>query len=220
MTAITEDPPTSPLMTYLLAILSTLMAPVLPDLALARLAAQEAIAAHQARGPHEQMTIAQILAFAVTALDTLRLSMPADLSLSMKLKLRGNANGLDRAARDNTSILEQARRTAQTPEPNYAEHAATAGWEAAEPEPPTTQPKGPIDLAGAMKTVAARLQAGATTASAAQQKVNAMWADTLTNVATEIAQGKHQPTQGRGKADLLRTTLMPTSQPFPTHALK
>ena len=56
------------------------------------------------------MTIGQILAFALTALDNLRLSMAPDLSLSMKLKLRGNANALNRCARDNSKLLEKARR--------------------------------------------------------------------------------------------------------------
>jgi hypothetical protein len=217
MTAPIEEP--SPLMAYLLAVLATLMAPALPDVHRARLAAREAIAAHQARGAHEQMTIAQIAAFAVAALDTLRLSMPDDVSLSMKLKLRGNANGLNRSAHDNTQILERGRRTAAPQQANLAEQAAAAGWDIPETPPPPAEPSSRPNLASAMQAVAARLQASTATASPAQRKNNAVWADTLTNVADEIAQGKHKPAHaGTSKAQLLRTTLLAGGPAFPSRA--
>jgi hypothetical protein len=199
----TEETKASPLTAYLLTTLAALMAPTLGDLQLARLAAQEAIDAHHTQGAHQQMTVAQILAFAVTALDTLRLSMPPDLSLSMKLKLRANANALNRSARDNTQILEQARRTEQAQAPNLAEQAAEMAWAAPEPAPEKPQ----TDWAGAMKTVAARLQAATASAAPAQQAVNALWIESLTGTANEIAK---QPTSNRTK--LLHTTSMATGQ--------
>jgi len=103
-----EGAPASPLMMFVLAALSSMMAPTL-DLQLARLAAREAIDACRAQGQHELVTIGQIVGFAVAALDTLRLSMPEDLSLSMKLRLRGNANGLNQSSCSCARILEKAR---------------------------------------------------------------------------------------------------------------
>jgi hypothetical protein len=212
----TEPAEATPLMTYLLAVLATLMAPSLGDLQLAHRAAQEAIdTRHSAADP---MTTARSLAFAVTALDNLCLSMPADLSLAMKLRLRGNANALNRSAGDTTP----PKRTAEMPAPDLAEQAAITGWDQPETPPPApkTEPGDPIGLAAAMKTVAARLQT-TTTASPAQQKVNALWASTLTQVASEIALGKFPPPRpGQSRADLLRTTLMASGQEFPAQTPK
>ncbi len=129
MTDSTADSPISPLMAFLLAALSPLMAASLADLHLARLAAQEAIAAYKIRGQDELVTVAQIVGFALTALDNLRLSMPAELSLSMKLKLRGNAGALNRAARDSTRMLEKGRVTPERLEPSLSEQAGLAGWD-------------------------------------------------------------------------------------------
>jgi hypothetical protein len=206
-TTMTEETQASPFMAYLLTTLAALMAPTLGDLHLARLAAQEAIDAHHAQGAHQQMTVTQILAFAVTALDALRLSMPPDLALPVKLKLRANANALNRSARDNTQILEQARRTEQAP--NLAEQAATM----AEATPESAPEKPHTDWAGAMKTVAARLQAATAYATPAQQTVNALWIESLTGTANEIAKN----TQAGSRANLLRTTLMASGQTFPSH---
>jgi hypothetical protein len=44
-----------------------------------------------------------------------------------------------------------------------------------------------------MNRVAARLRAATPAAASVQRTVNALWIDTLDNVAQEIAQGKHQP---------------------------
>jgi hypothetical protein len=185
----------SPLMAYLLTTLAALFAPTLGDLTLARRAAQEAIDAHHPQGAVQHMTATQITAFAVTALDSLRLSMPQDLSLPKKLKLRANANALNRSARDNAQRLEQAQRIAETPP---EQPAATA------PEKP--QPR-VADWATAMKTVAARLQANTAPATQAQQAVNALWIESLTGAANEITK---QPASNRTR--LLHTTSMATGQ--------
>jgi hypothetical protein len=108
-----EQKPESHLLAFILAALAPLLtAGGVTDLPLARLAAQEAIAAYTARGQADLVGIAQILAFALAALDNLRLSMPTELSLSMKLKLRANA--LNRAARDATQTLGKMPRPAQS----------------------------------------------------------------------------------------------------------
>jgi hypothetical protein len=236
LTEPTAEAPASHLMAFLLAAISSLMVTNLTDIALARLAAQEAIAAYQARSQNELVTIAQILAFALTALDNLRLSMPPDLSLSMKLKLRANANALNRAARDNTQTLEKSRRASMPFEASLAEQAAMAGWEetttvpdAAPETRPTVQQPTPITAtseehqnrlhwASAMKTVAVRLQASAATVPPAQRKANMMWIEALTGVAGDLTQGKYPPTvPGMNKAELLRTTLMAGNPGFPDY---
>ena len=147
----TEHAP-SHLMDFLLAALVPIFtAGSLTDIQHARLAAQEAIAAYTVRGQQKLVTIAQIVAFALAALDTLRLSMPAELPLSMKLKLRANANALNRAARDNTQTLEKAWRTSMPLETSLAEQAAmAASVEAAWQEPPrkeTATPQNATDIA-------------------------------------------------------------------------
>ena len=113
----TEMAEISPLMAFVVALLASLMSPTLADQHLARCAAREALGAHRTSGDGELVTSARIVGFALTALDTLRLSMPEDLSLSMKLKLRGNANALNRSARDTAHILRQAL---PTPPPDPA----------------------------------------------------------------------------------------------------
>jgi hypothetical protein len=225
MTQSTEVP-ASPLMAYLLTMLSALMAPGLPDPALARLAAREAIAAYQARDMREQMTVVQILAFITATLETLRLSMQEDLSLTLKLRLQGSARGLNLAARDTTKLLDQSRPTQAVAEQNLAEQAAAIGLRPAEPavtpEAPKTTQDDRLGLARAMQTVASRLQASKDTVSSAQRKFNAQWAETLTDVASEIARGTNRPLNpGLSKAELLRTTLMPSGPGIPSvHTLK
>jgi hypothetical protein len=141
------DPP-SHLMAFILGLLAPLlMTGSLTDISLARLAAAEAIAAY---GKGNLMTIGQILAFALTALDNLRLSMPPDLSLSMKLKLRGNANALNRSARDNTQILENQETTREA---IIAEQAASAIWDV--PETPDPAPAAIQEALGLNRSPAA-----------------------------------------------------------------
>lgn len=212
------DPADNPLLDFLLAVLASVMAPALDDLALARRAAQQAIQAYQPQGTYELIATGQILAFAMTALEALRLAAPQDLSPSMKLKLRGNANSLNRAARDTTRILDQIRQTA-------AAQAAMAAWQ--EPEPPapqdqkadapatTLQPQDRPDWAAAMNRVAAGLRANIPPAASIQRTVNALWIGTLNGVAREIAATKHLPNPRTSKADLLRTTLLAGDPRFP-----
>ena len=194
-----------PLLDYLLAVLSAVMAPALNDPALARRAAQQAIEAYQPQTGHELLAAGQILAFALTALDALRLAAPTDVSPSMKLKLRGNANGLNRAARDNTRILDTIR---ETPTPLPAWHEPTP------PPAPTPEPTKPPDWASAMTRVAARLRDNAPQAASIQHTVNTLWIDTLKTVARDITPPKTHPV-GRAatKAALLRTTSLATDPP-------
>ena len=186
--------PESALLDYLLAVLASVMAPALDDPALARKAAQQAIDAYQPQTTHELLATGQILAFALTALEALRLSAPEDVSPSMKLKLRGNANGLNRAARDNTRILDAIR---HTPAPLPA-------WQI--PEPPPAKPTGKPDWASTMTRIAAKLGENPPPPATFQHTVNTLWIDTLKTVAREI-------TPPKNRAALLQTTTLATDPP-------
>jgi hypothetical protein len=190
-----------PLLDYLLAVLASAMTPVLNDPALARKAAQQAIDAYQPKTTHELIATSQILAFALAALEALRLAAPEDVSPSMKLKLRGNANGLDKAARDNARILDTIRDT-QPPHPAW--HAPT------QPSPPQTPPPATpndtSDWASAMTRMAEKLGNNPPPAASVQHTVNALWIDTLNTVAREI-------TPPKNRAALLQTTTLATDPP-------
>ena len=196
----------------LLEILLALLIPILStaDPALARRAAQQAIDEYRADTHGRACHYRPDRRFpAVTALDTLRLSMAAELSNSMKLKLRGNANALSKVSHHATQTLEKARHAADwadTPEPEPIP---------AEPVPTTLPPQeqNRRHWANAMTTVAAELQAKAAHVPAAQRQSDQLWVDVLTNVAT----GLRQP--GARKAELFRTTLLASNPDFPAHLI-
>ena len=77
------------------------------DIAFARAAALETVKSYQARNSADLIAIAQIIAYGLAALGSLSLSMADDLSLSMMLRLRGNATALTRAAEQNRRALRQ-----------------------------------------------------------------------------------------------------------------
>ncbi len=123
--------PISPLHDVILNLLTPLMlAGDRTDTAMARAAASQAIAAYSDTRDGCLVTIAQIIAFAVVALDSLRLSMAPLLSPSMQLRLRGNAGTLSRAGRDSGKALDQMRQ-ASVWHPTMAEDA---GPQAAQPD--------------------------------------------------------------------------------------
>ena len=130
MTAATNHPTTptdraEQLLGVVLAMLTPLLTVGSPEDA--RLAARQAIAAYQTGEQANLVSISQIVGFAIASLDNLRLSAPPDLSLSMKLKLRGNANALSRTS------LNVSAAAAHPPPP-----AAAAPPD--QPPPPAAEP--------------------------------------------------------------------------------
>jgi hypothetical protein len=92
------------------------------DVAYARLAAMETLVAYRATGPRSLITATKIIAFELAALWSLSQSMSDEISLSMALRLRGNANSMDRAADRNRQTLEQDCRIAESSDlPDEAE---------------------------------------------------------------------------------------------------
>src|SRR4051812_39064890 len=107
-------PQTAPPPNLLLTLITTLLTPMFlcagaADIALARQAAVETVNAYRARDPVSLFTIAKIIAFEFATLSPLTLSMADDVSPSLPLRLRGNANSMDRAAERNRLALEQYR---------------------------------------------------------------------------------------------------------------
>jgi hypothetical protein len=121
----TTEPRTDLLLEFMLASLAPLlMVGGIADFPSARRAARQAIDAYNASSQVELVTIAQTLGFALTALDDLRLSLAANLPLTMKLRLRGNAIALGRSSRHSSETLEKFRRIAARSGPSLAEQAA------------------------------------------------------------------------------------------------
>jgi hypothetical protein len=153
MTATQAAPQHSPLMELILRLLTPLfMAGGITDIILARRAAAAAIDACKASTGRDLISIAQIIAFSLIALDNLRLATRSDLPLSIKLKLQANANALSRCCRDATQRFDEQRRnvpplcgawTARPDEPVSAEPLSL-------PEPATSTETQPAVPAPAM----------------------------------------------------------------------
>jgi hypothetical protein len=116
MTQTTLDPtqaghrhPADLFMNFLVALLAPMfLAACGGDITLARMAAAETVNAHRIDTIADMLAVAQIIAFGFAALGSLCQSVGDDLSLSMVLRLRGNAVALNRAG-------ERCRRALQTP---------------------------------------------------------------------------------------------------------
>jgi hypothetical protein len=208
----------------LMEILPDLLAPLLmagsvSDPARARRAAEQAIGQYQAEyqaGPRgELLTISQIVAFALTAIDNLRLSMPDTVSMTMKLRLRGNANALNRASLRAVEALDIARAAAEPLWPEIPDHI-----EAQAPEPVAatlpTEVRNRHQWADAMATVAGELRTRSARLPHARRGADQIWIDVLASVAGDL---RRQPTHpGLSKTDLFRTTLM-AGGGFPAHPM-
>jgi hypothetical protein len=97
----------------LLHFIVTILAPMFltasgGDIHLARATALETVNAYRARTQTDLIAVAQIIAFGLGALGSLSLSLTDDLSLSMVLRLRGNANACHRSAEQNRRALTQS----------------------------------------------------------------------------------------------------------------
>ena len=210
---------------FMLGFVLSLLAPFLAagsitDPALIRLAAAETIAAYNAPtpdrpspghpSPDRLIAIAQTVAFALTSVDNLRLSLPAGLSLSMKLKLRGNANALQRSSQRATATLEAHPQDTEPPDPT----AVLAALETAKTEvrkaqaTPPTQPSTDrqIDLnwAGAMTDIATEFTTELAQMPPAQRRTHLARIGALSTIATTLGAGNAPPL----KARLLGTTAL------------
>lgn len=209
------QPPNNPLLGFVLNMLTPfLIAGGLTDPALARQTAEQTVAAYQEAGNRQLLTIAQITAFALAALDNLRLSLPQDLSLSMKLKLRSNANALNRVSQTAAATLETQRRDAPEPAeiPASLETAKTeVQTNPPEPKPGTNVTQTDLAWAAAMTDVAAEYTADLPNLPPAQHRTHLARVGALSKIAHMLGTGQAPPL----KARLLGSTAIQGSDPMP-----
>jgi hypothetical protein len=106
-TGLTTCPPS-----LLMRLVITFLAPMFLGVAdgnvqFARMAAIETVNDYRARNNADLIAVAQIIAFGLCALGSLSLSLADELSITMALKLRGNANACHRSAEQNRRALRQ-----------------------------------------------------------------------------------------------------------------
>jgi hypothetical protein len=190
----------------LMNLIAALLAPMFlcvtaGDINLARLAAIETIHTYQARNHADLIAVAQIIACGLAVLASLSQSMEDEISLSMTLRLRGNAVALNRSAEQNRRSLKQPLRDDPTPyhpelppepEPEFAADptsaesllsAAAAQQLAAEADARLT---GPVQTARTPVPAPAQIATQATDHQATEKRHQQMWAIALVNEASEI----------------------------------
>ncbi len=221
----TATPP-SPMPAFILAVLTQMLSAAgIADPDLASRAAAEAIETHAADGPRRLVTAGAIIALGLAALDALRLSMAPDLSLSMKLKLRSCANGLNRSVQASTKRLDApaalpaAAYQVPDPEPQPAQPLPDLSPAPIPPDAAQDQQNN-LHWANAMRAEATRLHAGDAHVPPDQRKLTRQWIDVLGQVADELTLGKGPtPAPGMSRAELMRTTLMSHDPGFPAHLI-
>jgi type IV secretory pathway VirB2 component (pilin) len=122
MTQTTTQPPPAAATNpgdLLLCLIVTCLAPMFLSVAggnldLARLAALETINSYRTRNHADLIAVAQIVAFGLAALFSLSRSMDDGISDNLALRLRGNANALNRSAEQTRRALAE---TAPPPPP-------------------------------------------------------------------------------------------------------
>ncbi|PPQ37435.1 hypothetical protein [Rhodopila globiformis] len=130
---------TAVILEKVLAFLAPLFLDVAGDAAAAREAARAMLETYDPRTDRELRHAALAIAFSFGALDALSRSLNSELTANQVLRLRGNANALNRAALQNEQALEALREHPQAEEPAEAALDLPASLE-------------PADLAGFART--------------------------------------------------------------------
>jgi hypothetical protein len=166
----------------LLNLIVTLLAPMFlcaseGDIRFARMAAMETVNGYRAQNHAGLIAVAQIVAFGLAALGSLSLSMADDLSVSMTLRLRGNANALNRSAEQNRRALTRPHADDAMPRPNPA---ASIDQED-HPQKTEAQKATPAPISNDKAPIAAKLLT-----PQQQQQNRSAWATAITGVAKEF----------------------------------
>jgi hypothetical protein len=188
MTQTTNPRPTDILLTLLAALLAPMFLTTTGgDIAVARLAAIETINDYRAQNRASLLAVAQIVAFGLCALGSLSLSMADDLSLSMTLRLRSNANSLNRSAEQNRRALNT------TSHPENPVQIPAAAPETMTQEDHRLESEAIAAVAAARQTVTeaeARIRPQQTPAftilTKEEQQTRTMWAAAIADVAGEF----------------------------------
>jgi hypothetical protein len=203
---------------FLMQLIVALLAPMFlgiaaGDINLARMAAIETVSAYRTRNHADLIAVAQIIAYGLAALGSLSLSMADDISLSMTLRLRGNANALNRSAEQNRRALRETRTEKST---QYQDALAETTFTNADYQSDDTEAflsQQAADLLAA--EAAARLQEPRKTTGHAVPPVPAapgvsekrnqqMWAIAMVNEASTINAGIHMLPPAERKAASFR----------------
>jgi hypothetical protein len=199
------------------------------DIALARGAAFETINAYCVRDKVSLIAIAKILAFDLATLSSLSLSMADEMSVSLALRLRGNANSLDRAAERNRRMLEQHR--CDTTIPAGADGLTEAGVAASIAEAqalvrqardrtqPVIQSAAPPTVATVTPTVATVTPTATPAAASSAAPVatrtpmpegrrRAAWAEAMTAVAAEFTADMHRLSPAQRAKEMMRAEVL------------
>ena len=223
MTRITQPRPTGLLMNLIIPLLAPIFLGVAEgDVGLARMAAAETVNDYRARNHADLVAIAQVIACGLAALGSLSLSMADDISLSMTLRLRGNAVALNRSAEQNRRTLREPLRDdpmpyypAMTPEPEIpAELAEDDG-----PTPPDAflSPEAAQMLAAESQArlLLAAEQAAAPAAStdlqSADKRHREMWAIAMAHEASELSASIPNLPPAERNAALIRAAALGTA---------
>jgi hypothetical protein len=165
------------------------------DIPLAHAAAAQTINAYGVKHRLGLITVAKIIAFDIATLSSLSQSMYEDVSMLLALRLRGNANSLDRSAERNRRLLEQESRTGAADKTEVSVEAAVAEAQRmvqdakariqANAPAAKTQPKAdPAPVAAPTPPPAA-----APVARTSEQQRRSAWANAMTVVAEEFTAG-------------------------------
>ena len=193
----------------LLNLIASVLAPIFlgvtgGDVTLARMAAIETVNAYRANNCADLISVAQIVAYGLAALSSLSLSFGDELSLSMILRLRGNANALNRSAEQNRRAIQtnaQPQDADVTPQPESA--AMTQPYDdAPEAEPFLNQAAaellaaesrnrlpGPQPKAAAQPVARTATAVAATAPELTEKRHREMWAIAMVKEASEIDAG-------------------------------
>jgi hypothetical protein len=219
----------------LINLIVTLLAPMFllgagGDTSFARIAALETITAYRVQNHVGLLLVAKIVAFGLTALGSPGLSMTDDLSIPLILRLRANANALNRSAERAERMLGETRFTRAAAEPDTDLNEATvlagvaevqeraaaarAAVQAAQlsaraesaPSPPPT-PVLPPQPAPVLAS-----QPAPNPATAQDQRNRAQWAVAMADVAAEcVAEMATLPPAKRREAKLRAAALSSTA---------
>jgi hypothetical protein len=192
----------------LLNLIAAILAPMFltatnGDINIARIAAIETIRTYSPRNNADLIAIAQIVACGLAALGSLSLSMADDISLSMTIRLRGNANALMRSAETHRRALgttETAPPTDPGPDPYEAEVIDSLAQTAQRVAETQTRPQTPTPSPEPTPTP--------TPPTSTQQANQAIWAAAMTQVASEFAADLPHLPQAERKMATLRAAAL------------
>jgi hypothetical protein len=171
------------------------------DIGLAYAAAAQTVNEYRVTNRLSLFTVAKIIAFDIATLSSLSLSMYEDVSMLLALRLRGNANSLDRCGERSRRLLEQENRSGAAgpaEEPVEAAiakaeqmvHNAKARMQAADAPAPGPRPNAGATAKPPVVAVPVPPSAAAVPAAEpAQNPWRAAWADAMTVVAEEFTAG-------------------------------